>query len=464
VIGCGELLAPGEVRLAPGERYATPWAVAAWSDCGIDGLSARLHRWIRSRSTVRQPRPVVLNTWEAVYFDTDTARLDRLVDIAAEVGVERFVLDDGWFAGRTDDRRALGDWYVDAARWPDGLHPLIARVRERGMDFGLWIEPEMVSPDSALARAHPDWVLGPATAPTWRFQRVLDLAVPDAYRYVLDRLTALLTEYPISYLKWDHNRDLLRDGTAHGQTAAVYRLLDAVRAAFPRVELESCASGGARIDLGILDLVDRVWTSDNNDPLERQQIQLWTSTLVPLEYLGGHVGAATAHITGRTSDLSFRLATALFGSAGIEWDLTSATTHEREILASWVARYKALRPLLHTGTVVRADGDDPAQHLHGVVSADGSTGIYALVALRAAQSALPAPMRFPGLDPARRYTVRPLSVGPPPRTVQNAAPAWLGAGEVSLPGHVLAEVGLPAPLLAPAQAALFTVEATTGHV
>jgi alpha-galactosidase len=459
MLGTGELLAPGELSLQQGERYTTPWTVAVYSAAGIDGLSARLHPWIRARGAPRLPRPVVLNTWEAVYFDHDPDTLDRLVDTAAEAGVERFVLDDGWFTGRTDDRRALGDWYVDEQRWPAGLDPLISRVHKHGMDFGLWVEPEMVSPDSALARAHPGWVLGGPDGPTWRHQRVLDLANPEAYAYVLERLTALLSAYPIAFLKWDHNRDLLQPGATHRQTAALYRLLARVRAAFPDVEIESCASGGARIDLGILDLVDRVWTSDTNDPLERQQIQRWTGVLIPPEYLGGHLGAATAHITGRTSALSFRFATALFGSAGIEWDLTTASAEARAEVARWVAEYKRLRPLLHTGVVVRSGADDAAQFVHGVVSTDGRTGIYALVALRAADAALPGPVRFAGLDPDTRYTVRPLPVGPAARVVQDAAPGWLTAGEVTLPGRVLAEVGLPAPLLTPEQAALFTVEA-----
>lgn len=457
-IGCGELLAPGEVTLRPGETYRTPWVVAAWSDAGMDGLSARLHPWIRSRRPPRSPRPVVLNTWEAVYFDHDPGTLGRLVDAAAEAGVERFVLDDGWFSGRTDDRRALGDWYVDPERRPDGLHPLIAQVHERGMDFGLWVEPEMVSPDSELARVHPEWVLGGDTGPTWRHQRVLDLGDPGAYGYVLERLGALLTAYPIAFLKWDHNRDLLRHGAAHRQTTAVYRLLAELREAFPALEIESCASGGARIDLGILDLVDRVWTSDTNDPLERQQIQRWTGVLLPPEFLGGHLGAATAHITGRTSSLGLRFATALFGSAGIEWDLTAATAREREDVAAWVAVYKRLRPLLHGGVVVRSGADDAAQFVHGVVAGDAGSAIYALVSLRAAESALAEPIRFAGLDPDRRYTVRPLAIGPAPRVVQDAAPAWLRSGGVTLPGRVLAEVGLPAPLLTPEQAALFTVE------
>ncbi len=458
VLGAGELLGAGEIRLGPGGSYTSPWTVAVWSGAGLDGLSARLHPWIRAFRPLRHPRPVVLNTWEAVYFDQDLPTLVSLADAAAEAGVERFVLDDGWFTGRTDDRRALGDWFVDPQRWPAGLHPLIAAVHERGMEFGLWVEPEMVSPDSELARAHPDWILGGPGAATWRHQLVLDLAVPDAYTYLLDRLGALLTEYPIAFLKWDHNRDLLADGVTHRQTTALYRLLAEVRSRFPGVEIESCASGGGRIDLGILEHVDRFWTSDTNDALERQHIQRWTGVLIPPEYLGSHVGAPRAHITGRSGELSLRLATALFLSAGIEWDLRSA---DRTALAAWTDLYQVLRPLLHSGTVVRTGGDDPARMLHGVVAADRSSAVFALVTLRAPGSAVPAPMVFPGLDPDRRYTVRPLVVGAPPRTVQDAAPAWLTAGSVTLPGRVLAEVGLPVPLLTPEQAAVFELTAAS---
>lgn len=454
-IGAGELLAPGEIRLTSGETYTTPWAVVVFSDSGIDGLSDRLHPWIRSGRPPAKPRPVVLNTWEAVYFDQSLERLSDLVDAAAEVGVERFVLDDGWFTGRRDDRRALGDWHVDPDIWPDGLHPLISRVHQAGMEFGLWVEPEMVSPDSALATANPSWILGPPGAVTWRFQRVLDLANPAAYEYVLGRLTDLLAEYPIAFLKWDHNRDLLEPAATHRQTAALCRLLDALRTAFPHVEIESCASGGARIDLGILPLVDRFWTSDTNDPLDRQHIQRWTSVLIPPEFLGGHLGDGRAHVTGRTSELGLRFATALFGHAGIEWDVTKASAADRASIAAWAGEYKRLRGLLHTGRVVRADTPDPATLVHGVVARDRSSAVFALVTLDAPAAALPPPIRFPGLDPERIYRVRPL--GLPPRTVQDAPPPWLAEG-VALSGRILAEVGLPVPLLMPEQAALFALD------
>lgn len=460
LLGAGELLAPGEIRLGPGRRYTTPWVVATWSDEGLDGLSARFHPWIRTWAKPARPRPVVLNTWEAVYFDQDEATLRQLVDVAAAVGVERFVLDDGWFAGRTDDGHALGDWQVDGDKWPDGLHPLIAHVHHRGMDFGLWVEPEMVSPDSQLARKHPEWVLGPRSALTWRHQRVLDLSVPGAFDHVLSTLTSLLTQYPVAFLKWDHNRDLL-DGSAHHQTAAAYRLIDALRAAFPRLEIESCASGGGRIDLGMLARVDRFWTSDTNDPLERHRIHRWTGVLIPPELLGVHLGAATSHTTGRTFDLGFRLATAFFANAGIEWDLTRATEDELRAVTEWISTHKRLRGLLHGGITVNSDTSDPALSLHGVVAPDGRSGVFAITTLGPTLRAIPEPLRFPGLEPATSYTVRPLGLGAPPRTIQDAAPAWIRRGQVTLSGRALADVGLPMPLLAPAQTALFVVEATS---
>ncbi|MFF2371423.1 alpha-galactosidase [Agromyces sp. NPDC058110] len=457
-IGGGELLGAGEIVLAEGETYVASWLVLVWSDAGLDGVSARLHPWVRSGSTIDRTRPVVLNTWEAVYFDQSMERLEPLIDAAAAVGVERFVLDDGWFRGRSDDRRALGDWFVDPATWPDGLGPLIDRVVEAGMDFGLWVEPEMVNRDSDVAREHPDWVLQPAGAPSWRWQYSLDLANPSAFAYVLGRLDALLSEYPIAYLKWDHNRDLLATD-AHRQTAAFLRLLDAVRAKHPGVEIESCASGGARIDLGVLERVERVWTSDTNDPLVRQRIQRYTSLVVPPEYLGGHLGAAHAHTTGRTSSLSFRMITALFGSAGIEWNLAEAAPHDLEAIAEWIALFQRERRFLHSGVVVRSDDADPGVLGHGVVAPDGSRALYARVALDSAQAALPAPARIPGLDPDRRYRVRPVEVGGPPPVIADAPPPWWAVGEVVLTGRVLGELGLAMPLLAPESALLLEVAA-----
>ncbi|MFU8874681.1 alpha-galactosidase [Micromonospora sp. SL4-19] len=469
-LGGGELLLSGEVILAAGESYRSPWIYAAYSREGLDGLSAVFHRWLRSRShhpAPARPRPVVLNTWEAVYFDHDHDRLRALAEAAAEVGVERFVLDDGWFAGRRHSSAGLGDWFVDPDVWPDGLGPLVDHVESLGMEFGLWVEPEMINPDSDLFRSHPDWVLGPAPGVlpvTIRRQQVLNLAHPAAYRYILDRLDQLLRDHNIRYLKWDHNRDLVdagQDGLAsvHDQTLAVYRLLAELRRKHPGVEIESCSSGGARIDLQMLEYTDRVWASDCNDALERQAIQRWTGLVLPPELIGSHVGPSRSHTTSRTHDLSFRLATAIFGHLGLEWDVSTATEEERRQLRRAIALYRDLRPLLHTGTVVRVDHPDSAAWAHGVVSADRSAAVFAYAQLATSVDAVPAPWRMPGLDPHRLYRVQVLDQIGQPATAGRSDPAWFESGSVDVSGHVLAVMGLPPPLLAPEQAALVRLDA-----
>jgi alpha-galactosidase len=468
LLGAGELLLAGEVRLAQGESYATPWVYASYGD-GLDELSARFHDFLRSRPQhPRTPRKALINVWEAVYFDHDLGRLTALADAAAAVGVERYVLDDGWFRGRRDDTRGLGDWVVDETVWPQGLTPLVDHVRGLGMEFGLWFEPEMVNPDSDLARAHPEWILqaGRRLPPEARHQQVLDLAHPGAWQHVFDQIDAILTEYPIGYVKWDHNRDLIDAGHSttgaagvHEQTLAAYRLIDALRAAHPDVEIESCSGGGGRADLGILDRTDRVWTSDCIDALERQVIEQWTGLLVPPEMLGSHIGSPRAHTTGRRHDLDFRGATALFGHLGIEWDLTRATDEERAALAAWVTAYKAHRDLLHHGRSVRADVADPALRVHGVVSEDGSEAVVAVVQLTTGVASPPAAVRVPGLDPDRLYEVRPLPPGDGGSGAygQGAPPWWAEGGRLS--GRSLAAVGVRVPAQLPEHTVLLHLTA-----
>jgi alpha-galactosidase len=436
ILSAGALLEDGE------KTSEWPWLYAVWSDRGLDGLSARLHAFVRARpSHPRRPRPVVLNTWEAVYFDHRLDRLTELADVAAGIGVERFVLDDGWFRGRRDDTAGLGDWYVDADTWPDGLHPLVDHVRGLGMEFGLWVEPEMVNPDSDLAREHPDWVLPGAP---WRHQQGLD--VVKAYDYLLERLDALVSEYAIDFLKWDHNRD--RVGPVHAQTLAAYRLLDELRARHPGLEIESCASGGARVDLGVLAHTDRVWASDTNDALERQTIQTWTQLLLPPELVGSHVGPPRSHTTGRTHDLSFRCATALFGHFGIEWDIASASESERAELAEAIALYKDVRALLHSGEIVHVDRADPAISVHGVVGTDQA--LFCIVQLALSEAQVPGTVRLPGLDPDRAYRVEPVPLAGGPEFFQFEPPGWLDG--VTISGRAVAAAGLQLPVLSPEQA------------
>ncbi|WP_197676424.1 alpha-galactosidase [Nakamurella panacisegetis] len=465
VIGAAELLAPGEVELLGGESYRTPDVYGAWSDRGLDGISERFHHLVRSHRN-DGPRPVVLNTWEAVYFDHDLTRLRDLADIAARVGVERFVLDDGWFGGRRDDHSSLGDWTVSSDVWPDGLGPLVDHVRGLGMQFGLWFEPEMINVDSDLYRAHPDWLLGPhdRLPPEARYQQVLDVARPEAAEYLFDRIDSLVKEYGIDFIKWDHNRDLvhaMHEGRAgvHAQTLAAYRLFERLKEANPGLEIESCSSGGARVDLGILQHTDRFWTSDCNDALERQHIQRWTQFLIPPELLGTHVGPPEAHTTGRRHNLTFRAATAFFGHFGIEWDIASASEQDQAALVEIIAAYKRLRGVLHTGSTVNIDHPDPSATFSGVVAADRSSAVFCYAQLATTLAEKPSAARFAGLDPDRRYRVTPLTPAGEPAAGHRVPPPWLAAGSATMSGRTLQTVGLPLPVLHPEEALLLELVA-----
>ncbi len=451
VLSGGELLLPGELTLAAGADYTSPWVYLVAGD-GLDALAHSLHTWQRSLPGHPGPQPVTLNVWEAVYFDHDLAKLTELADRAARIGVERYVLDDGWFHDRRTDLAGLGDWWIDDTVWPDGLGPLVHRVRELGMQFGLWFEPEMVNPDSDLFRAHPDWALqtGGRLPELSRNQLVLDLANPAAWTYVRDRMAEILDAYPIDFVKWDHNRELLdagstlRNGAAavHDQTVAFYALLDDLRDRFPGIAWESCSGGGGRIDLGVLERVQRFWTSDMTDALSRQQIQRWTTQLVAPEYLGAHVSAPTSHQTGRTLPLDFRAATAFFYSFGIEWDITRADRDDLDRLAFWCSLYRSHRELLHRGRTVRIDTADPAVIGQAVLAPDQRSGLLLHVQLDESLHNRGAALRLPGLDPDRAYRIRRIDDE---------------GTDLELTGRELTEGGLWLPRQQPETARLFSV-------
>lgn len=412
LLGGGELLLPGEIVLAIGEQYLGPWVYASHGE-GLDEVASRFHNWLRARPRhPSTPRPVTLNVWEAVYFNHDLPTLLKLVELGARIGVERFVLDDGWFGARRNDRAGFGDWVVSPDVWPDGLQPLIDAVKQAGMQFGLWVEPEMVNMNSDLAREHPDWLLqaGGRLPVESRHQQVLNLAIPEAYAHVRDQLAGILTSHDIDYLKWDHNRDLVEAGSTttgragvHDQTVAAYQLMEELKTLRPGLEIESCSSGGGRVDLEILQRTDRVWASDCMDPLERQQIDWWTKQLISPELVGCHIASSPSQTSGRSTGLSMRAATAVFGHLGIEWNLTEADEAELDALAGWIGWYKQHRALLHTGRMVRLDWPDPELRVHGVTNGQG--GIYSIGLV-----AMPGPMNhglipLPGLDPDTRYQV-----------------------------------------------------------
>lgn len=470
----GELFHPGEMCVYAGESLSAVDVIGVYSHAGLNGASLSFHREARRRLpfNVRRPRPVHVNTWEAVYFEHDEERLRRLADAAASVGVERFVLDDGWFASRRHDRAGLGDWVVSAEVYPSGLGPLVDHVRALGMEFGIWVEPEMANPDSDLLRAHPEWA---ATTDGYepvmgRHQLVVDLTNPEAFAHVLSALDRLLSEHEISYVKWDMNRWHVQasgaEGTAssHSQTKALYALLDELRRRHPHVEFESCASGGGRIDHEILRRTERVWTSDCNDALERQTIQRGASMILPPEVLGSHVGPARSHTTGRRATMAFRGVTAMFGHMGIEADVSAMGESERADLAHVVAIHKRFRSLIHSGDFVRFETFDLTEGAalsHGVIAPDASEAIVVYAQLTTSQAPVPPAWRIDGLDPERRYTVRMIPLTrdavPIPGTAVDQ-PAWLsdslvGNHHVST-GAFLRDVGLVPPVMWPESAVL----------
>jgi alpha-galactosidase len=450
------------VVLAPGETYTAPTVVATYANAGMNGVSDRLHTWLRARPTHPTsiaPRPLTLNVWEAVYMNHDLEKLTALLDVAVEIGVERFVLDDGWFGDRRHDRAGLGDWVVSPEAWPTGLEPLISRVKAAGLQFGLWFEGEMVNPDSELFRAHPDWILHipGRVPPEGRHQHVLDITHEDAYAHVLTQVDAILTEYAIDYIKWDHNKVLVDPGhhgaaAVHAQTTKLYELFDELKRRHPGLEIESCSSGGGRVDLGMAQHADRFWTSDCNDALERQYIQRHSQIAIPPEMLGSHIGPTHSHTTGRTHSLSFRAVTALFGHAGLEWNITETTAEERVHLARWAEFYKQHRALLHSGKVTVVDHSDPAAFVHGVVAQDATEAIFAYVQLAASAGSVPDAALLPGLDADALYRVTLVEPAGPASTQQLRAPAWVDG--VTLTGGALGSVGVRPPLLWPEQAVL----------
>lgn len=464
----GALLFPGEIRLAPGESFQSPDITGTFSSSGLSSLSQQFHDHVRNkllRTSMRsKARPVHYNSWEAVYFDHDMDRLKALASRAAAIGVERFVLDDGWFGARRNDRVGLGDWYVSDAVYPDGLKPLIDYVTGLGMEMGIWFEPEMVNPDSDLYRAHPDWILrlDGVEQVAFRNQYVLDISRPEVSDYLFERVSTILSDHDIGYVKWDMNRDLNHPGNdqgfarAHAHVLALWALIDRLRDAHPDVEFESCSSGGGRADFGMLAHTDRIWTSDSNDALDRQTIQRGASHFLPLNVLGSHVGPRHCHITGRTLSMAMRAGTALMGHMGLELNLLEEPEAELEELKAAIALYKTHRELLHGGDFYRIDSPEYI-NVVGTVSQDQSEALYSIAYLTGHIPALPGRIHFPGLDPHASYRIRQIW---PQNWASEKSPSIVealnlaGAGTV-ISADALAKAGMQLPVARPESVLLF---------
>ncbi|TMM46257.1 alpha-galactosidase [Qipengyuania marisflavi] len=457
------VLQAGESALAPGETYAAPPVLVALSTKGRNGAMSQMHGAVRERidwpDGAMTPRPVHLNSWEACYFAHDETRIGELAEAGAKLGIERFVLDDGWFRGRNNDMAGLGDWTPDPAKYPSGLAPIAQRVTDLGMQFGLWVEPEMVNPYSDLYRAHPDWVLAlqEREQPTARNQLVLDMRRADVQDNLFAQIDSLLTEARISYLKWDHNRDHAPSGGAK-QVRGTHALLARLRAAHPGVEIESCAGGGGRIDAGIAQYTHRFWTSDNIDAVARIGMQRGFLAFMPPETMGAHVGASPSHATGRVQSLDFRAAIACQGHFGVEMDPAAMDSRERERLAAWIAFYKQWRVVVHAGRVYLGEAGD------GLVwQAQGSEDELLLWLIRrdhgGDRRAQPIALPF---AVGRDWDVSLLRhAGQSGVLTPRAAPAFAAMRDTPqrFTGSWLAQAGLPVPALAAESALIFHLKA-----
>ncbi|MFG2882565.1 alpha-galactosidase [Streptomyces sp. NPDC048297] len=407
-----------ELPLGPGEEYTTPGFAALYTDRGFGAASRAWHAYVLAHVLPHpdETRPVLFNSWEATGFDVDEAGQMALAARAAKLGVELYVVDDGWFRGRRDDTAGLGDWTPDSGRFPRGLRPLAEEVHRLGMRFGLWVEPEMVNPDSDLYRAHPDWVvhLPHRTRTELRNQLVLDFARDDVAEWAYGWLTRLVADTGIDFLKWDMNRAFSEAGRPAGPDGRdalwtryvhhLYGVVDRLRADHPGLRIETCSGGGGRVDLGILSRTDQAWPSDNTDAADRVGVQHGFGQIYPARVMSAWVTDVPNQLTGRSVPLRHRFHVAMAGVLGVGGDLARWTPEELAEGAELVARYKKVRHIVQHGTLhrLRGPGDDGPTAVQYTTT--DRREVFVLVWQRAPRHATPRPaLRLAGLDPAARY-------------------------------------------------------------
>ncbi len=415
-------------KLGPGEMLRSPILYVGFTKQGTGGASRLLHRFelmhILPQAPAPRVRPVLYNSWEATNYNVNEAGQEALAEKAAAIGVERFVMDDGWFGKRKNQTAGLGDWYTNPQNFPHGLRPLIDKVHSLGMDFGLWVEPEMVNPDSDLYRKHPDWILNFPGRPRTesKNQLVLNLARPDVREYIFNFLDKLLSENDIAFLKWDYNRNWSEPGWPAvapdmeknvyvAYTENLYGILRELRAKHPRLEIESCSGGGGRVDLGMMGLTDEFWTSDNTDPFDRLLIQDGFSRAYAPGVMMDWVTDSPNWINNRTTSLDYRFLVAMQGSLGIGANLNKWSPQELTTAKQYIATYKAIREIVQQGSQYRLisprnDSEDAATES---VSLDRSQAVL-FAFLHSTRETIPYPtVRLLGLDPDRQYRLSPIA-------------------------------------------------------
>ena len=391
----------------PTRHVETAPLFITFSDQGLNGVSVQYQRHLRDNvvtwTNESLPRPVHYNCWEAIYFDHDPNTLSDIVAAAAKIGAERFVLDDGWFGTRDDDTQSLGDWDIDPRKYPSGLGPLIAHVNDHGMSFGIWFEPEMINPNSRLYREHPEWVLGPLEQTQGRNQLVLDMANADVREYLFGKISTILGNYNISYIKWDHNRVL--PFVDAEQTHGTYDLLSQLRTTHPDVEIETCSSGGGRIDFRIMKYTQRVWLSDSNDAAERLRMQYEASHFLPLSVTGSHVGPRECHTSGRIHDIGFRAWVAAQRHMGFEMDPRELTNAEQAKLKQVTQWWKDNRDWRFGADIMRLTSADPAITAEVQVSPQKDKFVAFVGMAKTSSWSCPSPIRLTGLISDAMYEI-----------------------------------------------------------
>ena len=435
-------------KLAPGASLQTPSFYAGVTTGGMGEASRLLHRLELTRILPQAPhpraRPVLYNSWEATGFDVNEAGQIALAEKAANIGVERFVVDDGWFGARNSDKAGLGDWTVNPQKFPHGLKPLIDRVHALGMDFGIWVEPEMVNPDSDLYRAHPDWVLNMTDRPRTlgRNQMVLNLARPDVRAYVFGALDKLLSENQIAFFKWDYNRSWSEPGWPQLPSDQqknvyvdfvrnVYGILEELRRKHPNVEIESCSSGGGRVDLGVMHLTDEVWPSDNTDAFDRLRIQDGFTQAHTPGVMMAWVTDSPSSMNGRSMSLEYRFLSAMQGSLGVGANLAKWTAQDMSTAQRLIADYKVIRETVQHGDLYRLVSPDSGSEQSATenVSPDKAHAVLFAFLHSSTEGYLYPTVRLQGLDPNARYRVRVLQGRLAERTPTVASGAyWMNVG------------------------------------
>ncbi len=410
--------------LKPGESFAAPEVILTYSGEGLGGMTRSLHDLYR-RHLIRSPylhrhRPVLINNWEATYFDFTGDKLLEIAACAGRLGIELLVMDDGWFGNREDDNSSLGDWWVNTQKLGMELSVLAERVNKLGMEFGIWFEPEMISPSSRLYEEHPDWAIAipGREACRSRNQYVLDLTNPQAEEYAYECVASILRSANIAYLKWDMNRQLTDLGSAwlaedrqgelmHRYVLALYRMQERLLGEFPRLLLENCSGGGARFDPGMLYYSPQIWCSDNTDAIERLVIQEGTALLYPLSAVGAHVSAVPNHTVGRMTPFATRGHVALAGTFGYELDVTRLSEKEQEQIPEQIALYKRYESLIREGDYYRIASyrENHSYDCYSVVAKDGSEALITYVQVLARPNARRRCLRIRGLEADGDYLV-----------------------------------------------------------